>query len=183
MAAAAPASAPPSEGVPPEPVAAAAPAPTLKTPGGPHVACVISVTEGSAGFTCDDSLIITRLDDAGLAEVGGVTIGMRVCQFMGENLPEFRTWTELKKVARVTPKPWTFSFSAPLAEGTPTVSPSFGRDRAASIDKSAIQKKRMEAVMSSLQTLISDDEALLSAELVGRVVSLSHSILYIHAGD
>ena len=46
----------------------------------------------------------------GRAEVAGVKIGMRVCQFMGEELPESRTWAELKKVAKGTPKPWQFGF-------------------------------------------------------------------------
>ena len=72
--------------------------------------CVIDVPEGSAGFTCSDDLVITRLDEGGRAEVAGVSIGMSVCQFMGDDLPESRTWAELKKVARVTPKPWQFGF-------------------------------------------------------------------------
>lgn len=42
--------------------------------------------------------------------MAGVKIGMRVCQFMGEELPESRTWAELKKVAKGTPKPWQFGF-------------------------------------------------------------------------
>ena len=42
--------------------------------------------------------------------MAGVTVGMRVCQFMGEELPESRTWAELKKVAKGTPKPWQFGF-------------------------------------------------------------------------
>ncbi len=42
--------------------------------------------------------------------MAGVKIGMRVCQFMGDELPESRTWAELKKVAKGTPKPWQFGF-------------------------------------------------------------------------
>lgn len=44
-----------------------------------------------------------------------MSIGMSVCQFMGEDLPESRTWAELKKVARVTPKPWQFGFGHRVA--------------------------------------------------------------------
>ena len=78
-----------------------------------EAAVAVEVPSGSAGFTCSDDLVITRLDEAGRAEQAGVELGMRVCEFMGEALPAERTWAELKKVARVTPKPWRFGFGFP----------------------------------------------------------------------
>ena len=72
-----------------------------------------------------------RSATGGRAELAGVKIGMRVCQFMGEELPESRTWAELKQVAKSTPKPWQFGFGdsseTALSMGAspqpPTISP------------------------------------------------------------
>ena len=95
-----------------------------------EAAVAVEVPSGSAGFTCSDDLVITRLDEAGRAEQAGVELGMRVCEFMGEALPAERTWAELKKVARVTPKPWRFGFGFP-----PPAEPASRRRRSARQDE------------------------------------------------
>ena len=53
-----------------------------------EAAVAVEVPSGSAGFTCSDDLVITRLDEAGRAEQAGVELGMRVCEFRSL-LPSF----------------------------------------------------------------------------------------------
>ena len=80
--------------------------------------CNIEVTSGSAGFTCDELLVITRVETGGKAEAGGVKLGMSVTSFMGEKFTDGYTWSELKGLAKMTPKPWAFGFGLKLTHLT-----------------------------------------------------------------
>ena len=80
--------------------------------------CNIEVTSGSAGFTCDELLVITRVEAGGKAEAGGVKLGMSVTSFMGEKFTDGYTWSELKGLAKMTPKPWAFGFGLKLTHLT-----------------------------------------------------------------
>jgi hypothetical protein len=75
---------------------------------------VIDVQSGSAGFTCDEQLVITQLVDGGLAADAGVELGMQVTSFQGERFAQGFTWSQLKARAKTTPKPWQFGFGIEL---------------------------------------------------------------------
>eukprot|EP01047_Picozoa_sp_COSAG01_P026080 COSAG01_NODE_1668_length_9563_cov_23.675613_10_plen_323_part_00 len=81
----------------------------------------VSVPDGvdSAGFTCDEQLVVRRLDETCLAVDAGVELGMELVSFQGKALPGAMTWAALKSAVRASAKPWTFGFarSAPPLSG------------------------------------------------------------------
>jgi hypothetical protein len=77
---------------------------------------VVEVPEGSAGFKCDEQLVITRIDAGGRCEAAGVQMGWVVTAFQDERFAPSFTWTQLKGLAKTTPKPWNFAFG-PHASG------------------------------------------------------------------
>lgn len=69
--------------------------------------------KADVGFTCDDNLVVRQAVENGQAAVAGVSPGMRLHQFMREDLPvQNYTWHDLIGEVRRTPKPWHFGFSA-----------------------------------------------------------------------
>jgi hypothetical protein len=70
----------------------------------------VAVPEGSAGFGCDEQLVITHIDAGGRCEAAGVQMGWVVTAFQDERFAPSFTWTQLKRLAMTTPKPWNFAF-------------------------------------------------------------------------
>ena len=61
----------------------------------------LTVTEGSAGFTCDEGLLVTNLKKAGLAAQVGVTVAMRLTQFQGKSV-DGATWNQVKEQVKAS---------------------------------------------------------------------------------
>ena len=68
------------------------------------------VTEGGAGFACNESLVVTKVQPGSRAAAAGVNPGMKCAAMQDRPLAASMTWTTLKAQVKQTPKPWTFIF-------------------------------------------------------------------------
>ena len=71
----------------------------------------IEPSQKAAGFTCDEALNVTDVNSEGAADRAGVSVGMKLTKFQGEELGPDMTWKKVKGLVKAAAKPWVFSFS------------------------------------------------------------------------
>ena len=74
---------------------------------------IVTVIDGSAGFVCQEDLLVTAVDPGTPSQFAGVAPGMKLSSFNGTPAT---AWSAVKGMAGATPKPWQFGFTAAGAQ-------------------------------------------------------------------
>ena len=68
--------------------------------------------KSTAGFTCNDELVVTNVRRGQAAAQAGLQPGMQLLSFQGIGVSTAdATWASVKQLVQSTPKPWSFAFS------------------------------------------------------------------------
>ena len=88
----------------------------------PSAEILVKVSEGGAGFVCNNDLRVTKITASGASAAAGVQVGMYLLLFEGSNssceIKPGMSWASFKDVCRTTPHPWVRGRSLPLSVGS-----------------------------------------------------------------
>ena len=91
---------------------APAPAPAQTAPTGTDRSRLsVTVAEGGAGFVCDNSMRVKKVNAGSASEAAGVVVGATLVSFQGKTIPAGTTWGEFKDTCKNTAHPWAFNFA------------------------------------------------------------------------
>ena len=82
-----------------------------RTDGYRPVKISVTVAEGGAGFVCDNSMRVKKVNAGSASEAAGVVVGATLVSFQGKTIPAGTTWGEFKDTCKNTAHPWAFNFA------------------------------------------------------------------------